>query len=742
MRRLLIGLGLALWGTAAVAVPVRVSIRTSGSPPSGVKARLSWAAVGQEGGGTVVEVPGHSILDLAAGFTWKLHAEVDGFWSADRMLAVRESGESSAEILLYPAGSLEGSFNLPPGQREAPAEILVRFQPAPDPGKARLAEGTVSCPVKDGIWRCRLPAGDLDLRLKAGPYIPVYLWGVPVRASQVASAGALQLRTGATVVGWVETEPANLPALSSRVELVPQPAGNPTDLTSMSRLEALLLEARTNDRGFFQLEAVPPGRYVLRVSSPGFATAEVGPVEVQSGLEAEVLDRIVLRKPVRFEALLDPPVDPYGQPWKVVLQSQPPASARHEGRASVEGAWIQPDVAPGLYSLAVLGDQGSRWWMEEVEVGAGHSPRLVHVPLVEVHGRLRRGDEPMSATLWFGGLSGARRIRFDSEDGDFQGFLPEEGLWKVELVDGDGGPRVGLEPVEVRKLPGAARAEIEIVVPDTTLAGEVVDGDGKPVPRASIQVDSLGPRNRQKSSRFEADGDGKFRIRGLAPGPAGVEAEAGEQTSGWISTAIPDEGESPWLRLVVRAQREVQGRVFSAGGAVPGARIEGFPDLGSVGVATGVAATSEPSGHFSFGLPAGARAVHLRVLAPGFAFRIFKATTDSGQELQIPLETQAGTLILERAEKKRTSPAPAPLLFHGGSFVPVELLRSWVRLQRAPWPERGPLVIPGMEAGEYALCAGGEAVAAALAGTEPPASACNRGVLAPFGELLLKAPGT
>lgn len=211
--------------------------------------------------------------------------------------------------------------------------------------------------------------------------------------------------------------------------------------------------------------------------------------------------------------------------------------------------------------------------------------------------------------------------------------------------------------------------------------------------------------------------------------------------SGWTSIIVADNGESPWLRLVVRSKQEVSGRVFSGAGAVPGARIEGFPDLGSAGVATGIEATSDPSGQFSFGLPAGVRAVHLQVLALGFAFRILKAPVDSRQSLELALDAQAGTLILERAEPGNGAPPPLPLLFHGGSFVPVESLRRWAQLQRASWTERGPLVVPGMEAGEYALCAGREAVGAAFAGTEPPASSCSRGFLVPFGELLLKAPG-
>jgi hypothetical protein len=747
VRRILIALGLAFWSAAVVAVPVRISVRLSGPAAEGVrKARLAWSAsrADVQGGSAVVDVPGETILDLPSGPSWTVRAELEGFWSEDRTFVVRDAGGERIEVVLFPAGFFEGSFDPGPAEEAPPAEISVRFRPAPaQPGGPRLPEGIVSCPVEEGVWRCHLPAGDLDLRLKAGSYLPVYLWGVQVRASQRTKAGALRLRPGAAVVGWVETEPEGLAAVSCRVMLNPEAAGPPTDAVTLGRLEALLLESRTNDRGFFQVEAVPPGRYTLSVSSPGFATAEIGPVEVRSGLEAEVLDPIVLRKPVRFEALLDPPVDPYGEPWRIVLQARPPASVRHEGQASKEGLWAKPDVAPGWYDLGVLGDLGSRWLTQEVEVRAGQAPLPIQIPLVEIHGRLRQGDEPLSGTLWFGGLSGSRRIRFDADEGgELSGFLPEEGLWKVELFEESGSLRVGLEPVEVRRLPGARRAEVEIVVPDTTLAGEVVDEAGKPVPGASLQVDSVGPREKQKASRFEADAEGKFRIRGLAPGPASVEAELGEQISGWIPITLQDKGESPWLRLVVRARREVRGRIVSAGGPVSGARIEGFPDFGDAAVATGVEATSDPTGEFSLALPPGIRAVHLRVLAPGFAFRLLKASVVSGQALEIALEPQAGTLILERAAGQEGSPPPpSGLLFHGGTFLPLELLHAWVRLQGIPWPDHGPLIVPGMEMGEYALCSGREAVGAALAGAEPPASSCSRGFLAPFGELFLKKPG-
>lgn len=58
---------------------------------------------------------------------------------------------------------------------------------------------------------------------------------------------------------------------------------------------------------------------------------------------------------------------------------------------------------------------------------------------MEILGRVTLGDDPLAATLWFGGRSGVRRIRFDSDEkGRFDGWLPEEGTWPVDLVSEEG----------------------------------------------------------------------------------------------------------------------------------------------------------------------------------------------------------------------------------------------------------------------------------------------------------------
>jgi hypothetical protein len=50
------------------------------------------------------------------------------------------------------------------------------------------------------------------------------------------------------------------------------------------------------------------------------------------------------------------------------------------------------------------------------------------------------------------------------------------------------------------------------------------------------------------------------------------------------------------------------------------------------------------------------------------------------------------------------------------------------------------LLVPNVSAGSYSVCVGAAAVSRLREGGEPPAASCSSGVLAPNGELVLKAP--
>lgn len=729
---------------APVQVEIQVAAATAADPVAAILRATPQPAEQAENKREIrMTVPGWRTLDLAPG-VWRIQAEAAGYWSEEQVVSVAQGKESTVQVRLFPTGNLRGRIE-PPRGRKAPERLEVRFSPAPA-GAPRGAKpedqgpkGTLSCPIRGEVWECTVPAGITDLRLHAQAMVPIYRWGVHVEAGRSVDLGVLALRPGASVIGRVITE-TGAPAGSVRVELAPELLGTIDNPSTGQRLQALSLETRTDDRGFFQFRGVAPGTYATTASSPGMAPARVSPVHVREGLEAEMIDPLVLARPVTLAVDLSPPLDPYGSPWSVQLFKEVNpgggSTLAGKGQADREGRWLQKGLAPGRYRIAVLGDLESRWAHQVIEVFPGDVPVPLEIPVVEIRGRLTLGDSPLAGTLWFGGKSGARRIRFDAdEEGEFAGFLPEEGIWPVQLVNESEGLLLALEPVEVRVPRGKRVADIEIQVPDTTLEGEVVDESGRPLPGALIHLTGA-----RKSSEAVTGDEGKFRIRGISPGSVVVEAEEGDRSTGPVLATIHEESESPWLRLVLRSSLEVQGRVVSAAGPVPGAEVMAWPAMGQVAFATSQYAVSGPDGGFSLHFPSQTRALTLFVFAPGHAFRMTQVPVEPGRPLEIPVQDTGGTLVLDLPRGSESGPPPSPLLVHGGSFTPLLVLTRWVQMQRAEQTDPGRLVVPNMEIGDYSLCLG--AGAELRQGKEPPAARCASGTLLPNGELRLAVPAS
>jgi len=608
--------------------------------------------------------------------------------------------------------------------------------PAPGKGGQELPErATVRCPVAAGRLFCVLPAGSLDLKLKAQGFVPVYRWGVAVAAGKVRDLGALALKRGATLVGRVETDGSAALSPSCKVRLTPQRAGglpehaSPADVAADRRLGQLDREAHVNERGFFAFEDVAPGLYQVAATQEGFVEARAFPVEVREGLETEVRNPLMLARPVPFEVFIEPPVDPYGERWRLELVSSvPPMEARptqrHEGRAGPDGHWTQAGLAPGKYTLWVVGKDKNRWASEPVEIWPGLPALHLDLPVLEVRGRVTLGSEPLATTFWFGGQTGSESLRFESDaKGRFSGLLPREGKWQLDVaLSGGGVRRINLAPVEVKKLPGASFATVDIHVPDTLIEGEVVDERGRSLPGAHVQAMRMG----QRPDDFETDAEGKFSIRGIEPGTFGIQAELYPRTTGWVSASVEEGDPGPRLHLVAREQAEIKGRVTSAQGPVAGARIAAWPGVGSAMVADIVDAVTDPAGEFSVRLPAGSGAVTVLVFAPGYALRMLAAAANPHAPLAISVEPAGGMLVV---------PADGALV-HGGTFAPVGMLALWLRMNGVP--EDGKVLrVPNVEPGAYVVCPPGPDYAALMKGGAPSAERCASGFLQPYGELSL-----
>jgi hypothetical protein len=356
-------------------------------------------------------------------------------------------------------------------------------------------------------------------------------------------------------------------------------------------------------------------------------------------------------------------------------------------------------------------------------------------PVLRIKGTVTLGKEPLAATLWLSQKPGQRLV-FDSDDrGRFSGVLPGEGLWHPQIAADALKLRLQLDPVEIKVAEGKTVAEVEIHVPDTHLAGQVVDEAGQPVPGARVHVTRLGTKG---VDQFETDDKGEFSARGLRPGSVLVDAAEKDRRSAYTMASVPEEGEGPSLRIVLRRQRTFEGRIVSANGGVPGAMVQAWSPLAAQGSASTSnidQAVSDAEGRFRVELPADAALLNLLVLPPGFALRLLTLAWTSDQAIEIPVEPQGGTLVLDLPAE-----GSAPLLVHGGTFTLPQMLSAWARMQGARSPDPRRLVVPNVEAGAYSLCRGAGMVSRLRDGGEPPAAHCSTGVLAPNGDLLLKIP--
>ncbi len=507
-----------------------------------------------------------------------------------------------------------------------------------------------------------------------------------------------------------------------RVRLALPTPSIPDRTDSARRLAGLALETQPNEQGFFQFTGVPPGTYTVRAEHKDFALTEDS-IVVREGLGTELSRPLTLSPLATLTVQLDPTLDPFDRPWRLQLDSV--AGSTRKGVADDSGAWRQRGLPPGRWHLRVLGDQEGYWADQPIKIEGGDQIAAVEVAVIAVEGLALQGKEPFRGTLWFGGVRGSRRVRFDpDEKGEFVGILPSEGEWEIQVEERSAGlDRLTLTPVTVRRRPGRSTARVEIQVPDTRLEGRVVDEAGQGV-AATLNL-FVGRR----PSFARTENDGRFRIRGLPAGLIMVQAESEERTSEAQQVSLDEEHSTPEVTLVVRGRTVIRGIVRSARGPLPGAEIFLWPALEQAGMGAMVRAISGPEGSFEIAISGGSRTVDILASAPGHGISLSRRSVPSSGPLVLDLETATGELELTLAPGENGS-LPQGLLVHRGAFVVAAFLSRWGTLD----VETGRLLLPAVEAGDWALCKNLAAVRD-IAGS----SVCTQGGLFPGSRLALKA---
>jgi hypothetical protein len=744
-------LSAAVVGSPPVAVPLAVRVVVHGA--------LSRLADGGSGGEVTLEplLSGGSGLPLRASISksrearfdlppdsgWRVTVSLPDAWSRPAVVRIA-GGEPPLPVVVdaYPAAKLSGALRVPVGT-PMPAELQVRLRSAPGAADP-LGPVALSCPVSGGRFACTLPAGRLDVRLRAERLSTAYLWGVDLSAGGRKDVGTLELKPGASVVGWIESPRRDLALDSGTAELEPRRSGVPPAADDPVRHAALHLRAQVSSRGFFELAGVSPGLYVLTVRYPGFAPARISPVEVQPLAETE-LDPIRLQLPVELEVRVEPPRDPYGNRWALELLREDLDGSHFErsaaGMAGEDGTWNATGLEPGSYLLQTKGGFQSEWASIPVAVRPGMAPVEVSLPFVEVLGSVRLGEDPLECVLWFGGLHGAQRIPARSDRGGrFRVVLPDRPSWRIELLNGPLHLRASLPDVPIRKEPGSGRARLSLAVPDTVVRGTVVDESGEAVPGSRVKIS----RPDDHPDDAVADSSGRFEVRGLSAGIWQLEARAKGASSESVAADVRERVAGADLRLVLRRKLELTGEVVDPGGnPVFGAQVVAmFSGLGTLTTALPRAST-DVSGVFKLTLPAGVDGVQLTVFPPGFAVRQLYADPHDDAPLVIPVSSEGGTLILryEDGGPDRRLPAFETSIVHDFVLASPYLLESWAELNGVAGPDARQFVIPQLEPGRYTACRTAQ-VGALLAGNPaPPGIPCVSGDLPAGGELRLDLSG-
>lgn len=743
-----VSLFLVLLGPAVVAATetLDVTVRLPGKAPAAeAPVQLKATASGESAKPVlkVVRASERSSIELDRSLVWEVSAEAEGYWVAKALVAPQDG---PLTLHLWPAGSISGTVEPPRGEK-SPSEITVRFQSSPEAGKRpQFGEETLTCPVKDGAWSCRVPAGKLDLRLRAKGFVSHFRWGIAVPGGKDLNLGGLPLQRGASVAGRVETAEGALDTKSCKIRLRPFSAGLASSLQDQERQDQLSFTAEADVRGFFHFEGVKPGSYILTAEQPGFAPASIYPVSVLDGSESEVRQPLLLQKALTLEVRVEPALDPWNQPWSVLVEgtSAVPFSTQRLGKADPAegGRHLKKGLAPGDYRIEVQDSRGSAFQSAELALSPGSPPLEIRLPVAWVEGSVRLGGEPVAANLWFGGQHGQERILMRAgEDGTFEGALPRAGEWEVD-IDGASPPiQRRVRGIRVQPAEGGEAANVTIDLPDTRISGEVVDDKGAPATRARIMALEL---ETGRPTILNTDENGKFELNGVPEGPLTLVAETADARSDEVLVNVSEDNAPDSLRLTLKKLREVTGMVLSASGGVPGAQVIAFarnrqnPAL----LPRGIQSVTGVDGGFSLKIPAGTTDFKLIVLPPGFSMVLQRIEGLPEEPLRVAVSGLGGTIRLKPLpEGDLSDPATERLnLWLNGASVDSNVLRAWAAINGETNSAPAQLLIPSLPPGTYTACWSSLAEAVSALQTATPAGRCTTGALAAGSELVLERP--
>lgn len=655
------------------------------------------------------------VIPVPSGSSGRLRLLHPRLWSPSLDVSASDCAGSSTPLRLetHIAGTLSGSLvpEGPGASKTLEGPVTIEFRTA---WAARAAapierfEGASECRTEltERTFACLLPEGRWDLAIRTPGYVVTAIRDARVTRDRGLDVGARTVRRGGAVRGWVEQSDVDGAAAGVELRFDLRSVGHPT-AALRDELEATAVRTVTDARGGFTVADLPPGSWVIEATAPGYAPGRLTGVEVVPGQVLQLREPVRLTRPFDFEVAIDPPTDAAGSAWHLRAVRRDVRSGGLEEepafRGAVPGGTAAFPASTGdrLY-LSVVDAAGNGVWFDPDFAVDDEPDRRLDIVLaqVPVAGRLTVGDEPLRATLHFGGRTGAQRAEcVSSPEGEFSAMLPRAGEWDVEVVASES----SLTASTTVEVPEGGTERLRIELPRTSVRGIVVDSAGQPVAGAQVRLATL-------TSNVDArsNADGEFELESFAPGFVSLFAlhEAAERVrrSKPLELTVDDTEAVEGVRLVLLENDETTGRVVGSRGPVAGADlfvkvVQPIDLFHAV-----VAARTELDGSFRLELPQGSRRAAVTVLTPGHPLTTFDIEVHSESVLELPGDS--GELVVSlRSPESRHHVA---VVYQDGVELPFFLLARWAQSHGLPLPRLDDSVrdlhFPFLAPGSYRAC--------------------------------------
>lgn len=491
------------------------------------------------------------------------------------------------------------------------------------------------------------------------------------------------------------------------------------------------------------MTGLPQGRYVVLASGAGYLPDRL---EVDLGASEELeVPPLELKRACRIRVDVNPPLDPRGMPWQLLLLDRRPGrgpAPAHEAAVDASGKWTFDRAASGRpYRLKLKTSLDEPWWLDDSDftVSEPETIRKVEMDVVTVRGTARLGKQPLSGRVNFedGGVSVSLLI---SREGSFEGSVPRSGQWKARVTSEAPALRRNVDVMVPR-----GGGEVTLEFPGTVVEGEVVDENGVRVPGAKLELARVTPPERMPGHTLA---DGVIFLTGLTPGEYRAFAltlREPYRESLVYDFAVNEDGSSEPspLRIVATVKRALRGRVVSPEGKpLQGARILRTSSAGDTRSHLFRDYLTDAEGRFSIDIRDDELTPCLVVQAAALPMRILQVS-DREQEQVVVMPAAGGVLQLRADKTLGQGPRPAGQtgkeLLRGNCILPVpwfEILRLGATFSMINGESY--LQTTLLEPGSYTLCGLMPGEIRSFSGERLPSSNCSTGTLVGGGRLVLE----